>query len=157
MSTQPSHIPPIGSTGEAEQIIANLGRIMDALLATLAEETELVRAGHLNEATALETKKSELASRYLADTERLKSSKTFVSQSLPETLAALRRRHDEFHALLQINLTVLATAHAVSEGIVRGVVDELNRKQVPQTYGASGRANLPGPKRSQPLAISRTL
>jgi hypothetical protein len=35
----------------------------------------------------------------------------------------LRRKHDELHALLRINLTVLATAHAVSEGIIRGVAE----------------------------------
>jgi hypothetical protein len=58
---------------------------------------------------------------------------------------------------LKTNLTVLATAHAVSEGIIRGVSGELARKQAPSTYGASGQANTPGPKASQPLAISRTL
>ena len=57
----------------------------------------------------------------------------------------------KFRALLQINLTVLATAHAVSEGIMRGVSDELARKAAPQTYGATGRANAPGPSAAQPL------
>jgi hypothetical protein len=52
---------------------------------------------------------------------------------------------------------VLATAHAVSEGIIRGVSDELARKRAPQTYGASGRANAPSPQAGQPLAVCRTL
>jgi hypothetical protein len=52
---------------------------------------------------------------------------------------------------------VLATAHAVSEGIVRGVSGELARKSSPQTYGASGRANTPDPRAAQPLALSRML
>ena len=39
-----------------------------------------------------------------------------------------------------MNLTVLATAHAVSESIMRGVSAELARKATPQAYGASGRA-----------------
>ena len=69
----------------------------------------------------------------------------------------LIRRHDSFRALLQINLTVLATAHAVSEGIVRGVSGELARKASPQTYGASGRANAPDPRTAPPLAVSRML
>ena len=69
----------------------------------------------------------------------------------------MRKRHDAFQALLQINLTVLATAHAVSEGIIRGVSGELARKRAPSTYGASGRANAPSAKASQPLAVSRTL
>ncbi len=52
---------------------------------------------------------------------------------------------------------MLATAHAVSEGIVRGVSGEMARKAAPQTYGASGRANLPGRSAAGPLAVSRTL
>ena len=42
-----------------------------------------------------------------------------------------------------MNLTVLATAHAVSESIMRGVSAELARKATPQAYGASGRATRP--------------
>ena len=159
MSTPPKPFPApaIASVGEAQHAIANLERIMDALLATVEEETALVRNGRVTEAARLEEAKSELAGRYLAETERLKANKDFIRRSLPDALAALRRRHDNFHALLQINLTVLATAHAVSEGIVRGVSDEINRTQVPQTYGASGRAAPAKPKNRQPMAISRSL
>jgi hypothetical protein len=52
---------------------------------------------------------------------------------------------------------VLATAHAVSEGIVRRLSSDLSRKGCPQIYGASGRATAPDPKRAQPLAFSRML
>ena len=72
-------------------------------------------------------------------------------------LDRLRKRHDAFRALLQTNLTVLATAHAVSEGIMRGVSGEMARKQAPSTYGATGRANVPSSKTSQPLAFSKSL
>ena len=47
----------------------------------------------------------------------------------PELLSALQRHHDVFRAMLQVNLTVLATAHAVSEGIVRGVNVEMQRRK----------------------------
>ena len=152
----PQSLPGINSVGEAELVIANLGRIMDALLAAVEQETALVRDGKLSEAERLSAAKSELAGNYLATTERIKASRPFLSRSLPDQLAELRRRHDSFHAVLQINLTVLATAHAVSEGIVRGVSDEINRAQVPQTYGASGRATVTRPKNRQPIAVSRS-
>ena len=148
---------PVGSAGEAEQVVANLERIMDTLLALVEEETALVRAGKLNQASLLEAEKTELAGHYLAATERLKASRPYLAQVLPDTLDALRRRHDEFRALLQINLTVLATAHAVSEGIVRGVASEINRTQVPTTYGASGKPAASAPKATPPIAISRSL
>jgi hypothetical protein len=52
---------------------------------------------------------------------------------------------------------VLATAHAVSEGIMRGVSAELARKATPQGYGASGRAATPSASHRQPLTLSRVL
>jgi hypothetical protein len=148
---------PIGSVGEAEQVITHLQEIMDSLIATVEEETARVRAGQLHEAAELEASKSELARQYTADTGRLVASKAFVAEALPDALEALRRRHDTFNALLQINLTVLATAHAVSEGIIRGVSSELARKQTPSSYGSSGRASVPNAKVSPPMAICRTL
>ncbi len=69
----------------------------------------------------------------------------------------LERLKPELVAGLEAGLTVLATAHAVSEGIMRGVSDELSRKAAPSTYGATGRANAPGRSAAQPLAISRVL
>jgi hypothetical protein len=69
----------------------------------------------------------------------------------------LQRQHDTFRAMLQINLTVLATAHAVSEGLVRGVNTEIQRKNIPNTYTASGRRAAPGPRNITPLAVSRSL
>ena len=59
--------------------------------------------------------------------------------------------------MLQVNLTVLATAHAVSEGIVRGVNAELQRRNVPNTYTATGQRAAPGPRNISPLAVSRSL
>ena len=57
----PQSLPGINSVGEAELVIADLGRIMDALLATVEQETILVRAGKLSEAERLSAAKSELA------------------------------------------------------------------------------------------------
>ena len=87
----------------------------------------------------------------------MKAARNAIARLAPEALERLRRRHDTFQGLLRTNLTVLATAHAVSEGIIRGVSGELARKQAPSTYGASGRAQTPSSKTSPPLAISRTL
>jgi hypothetical protein len=148
---------PIASAGEAERVIANLNTIMDRLVETVEEETARVRAGRLADAAELAEGKAELGRRYAAESERVQAARELIARSLPDALDALRKRHTTFQALLQTNLTVLATAHAVSEGIIRGVSGELARKRAPSTYGATGRANAPSAKASQPLAISRTL
>ena len=54
----------IASAGEAEQAIANLNTIMDRLEQTVAEETALVRAGHLRDGRRARGVKGELARRY---------------------------------------------------------------------------------------------
>lgn len=138
-------------------IASDLTAAMDEIVRIVEQETELVRAGRLAEATRLQPAKSELANRYYAGTSRLTAMMPALKTAQPQLVADLKRRHDEFRALLQINLTVLATAHAVSEGIMRGVSDELARKAAPSTYGASGRTNAPGASAAQPLAVSRVL
>jgi hypothetical protein len=148
---------PIATAGEAEHAIADLNAVMDRLEAALTEETARLRAGRLSAARELDPAKTELAGLYAAQSERVKAARSLIAQALPEAAVALRARHQAFRSLLQTNLTVLATAHAVSEGIIRGVSGELARKQTPTTYGASGRASAPSAKTSQPLALSRKL
>lgn len=148
---------PISTAEEAERAIRHLGTIMDRLVETVEEETAHLRRGRLRDALALETRKKDLTIDYAAESLRLKAAPAAVATALPQALAALRERHAAFQAVLQVNLTVLATAHAVSEGIIRGVSGELARKSAPSTYGAGGRANGPGARAGQPLAISRTL
>jgi hypothetical protein len=151
--------PEIAARGsDAHQMVGDLLTIMDALVATVEQETELVRSGQLRQAVELEKTKSELTSRYLADNARLKANaSTTIAQGLPKAMEMLRQRHESFRALLQINLAVLATAHAVSEGIIRGAAGELARRSAPQTYGASGREIGGSPRSAPPVAVSRTL
>ena len=147
----------ISTAIEAERAIGHLNMIMDRLVATVEQETAQVRAGKLHDAVQNDEAKVELARAYAAESERVKAAKDIIAKNLPAALEQLRKRHGAFRSLLQTNLQVLATAHAVSEGIIRGVSGELARKQAPSTYGATGRANTPGSKTSQPLAVSKSL
>jgi hypothetical protein len=152
-----SNIASVGSAAEGGKLIQHMLDVMDALLATVEEETQLVRNGRLAEAAKLEAVKTELSGMYVDDTARIRANQGFLSKSTPDLVDELRERHDQFRALLQINLTVLATAHAVSEGIMRGVSAELARKATPQGYGASGHAATPSASSMQPLTVSRVL
>src|SRR4051794_14071868 len=135
----------------ARKLAEDLMDVMGALLGVIEHETELVRAGKVREAMRLEQQKSELSRRYMVTVETLKTSQKYLAQVSPELLTTLRRHHDTFRAMLQINLTVLATAHAVSEGIVRGVNTEIQRRNIPNTYTASGQRAAPGPRNLTPL------
>ena len=153
----PDAVPLAATPADARKLAEGLMEVMSALLGVIERETELVRAGKVREAMALEPKKSELSRRYVGTIAHLKNSQSYLSRATPDLLNTLHRHHDTFRAMLQINLTVLATAHAVSESIVRGVNAEVQRRNIPNTYTASGRRATPGPRHMTPLAVSRTL
>lgn len=139
----------VGALTPAGQLMEQLCGIMDALQEIIKQETELVRAGRLREAAVLEKKKSELARLYFAHAAQLKA-----ISNLPKIADQLARRHRDFQMLLQTNLTVLATARAVAEGIIRGVAGELARRTAPKTYGRSGRPPIQA-KTVPPISFSR--
>ena len=153
----PAPIPMASTPAEARKLAENLMDVMSALLGVIERETELVRAGKIREAMAFEPKKTELSRRYVHAVARLKASQKYLTQAAPELLTTLHRHHDVFRAMLQINLTVLATAHAVSESVIRGVNVEIQRRNIPNTYSSAGRRVTPGQRDITPLAVSRSL
>jgi|SRR5579862_373859 len=148
---------PITSAAEAEQAVATVTALIEKLSDLVERETALVRAGQMRTATHLGREKSQLAGELYASGERLKANAKFVLKTAPARCAALARLQETFRGVVQKNLIVLATTHAVSEGIVRRLSGDLARKTSPQLYGASGRATAPHPKHGKPLAISRKL
>jgi hypothetical protein len=159
-SSEPATSPiprVIATAAEAEQAIAFFSGVMDELRSVAEEETALVRAGHVAKATRLEPRKAQLAGQFFASAERFKANAKFLTQALPERCGALKEQHAALQAVLQKNLVVLATAHAVAEGIMRRLSGEVVRRTTPQVYGAAGRTLAPSPQHARPLAVSRTL
>jgi hypothetical protein len=155
MQAQRPATAPAGA--EARKLAEDLMDAMNALLGLIERETELVRAGKVREAMTFEGKKQELSRNYVAAVSQLKANQPQLAKTAPELLSTLHRHHDAFRAMLQVNLTVLATAHAVSESVVRGVNAEIQKRNVPNTYTAAGRRAAPGPRHITPLAVSRSL
>jgi hypothetical protein len=147
----------IATTAEAEKAIAQVADLIDKLRGVVEQETALVHAGDLRNAATLGPQKSELTSKLSVAGEGLKANAKFLLQAAPASAAALRNVQEAFRTVLQRNMIVLATAHAVSEGIVRRLSGDLARKAAPQVYGASGRTAAPNPKQGKPLAVSRVL
>lgn len=153
----PAPIPMAATPAEARKLAENLMDVMSALLGVIERETELVRAGKIREAMALGPNKTELSRHYAGAVGHLNGSHKYLAKAAPELLTTLHRHHDIFRAMLQVNLTVLATAHAVSESIIRGVNTEIQRRNIPNTYTSAGRRAAPGPRHITPLAVSRSL
>jgi len=153
----PSLYPPVTNAEQARALAENLMDVMNALLSVIENETELVRAGKLREAMKLEPEKTELSRRYVGVVGQMKASQKYLSETAPDLLKTLHRHHDVFRPMLQVNLTVLATAHAVSENVVRGVNAEVQRRNVPNTYTSAGRRAVPSSRHFTPLSVSRSL
>ena len=146
-SPAPAPARAISTPAEARKLAEDLMDVMSGLLGVIERETELVRAGNVREAMRLEDQKGELSRRYMVAVENLKNAQKYLAQVSPELLTTLRRHHDTFRAMLQINLTVLATAHAVSS-IVRGSTEIHARHSTP-----NGSDNAP-PGRATPRSRS---
>jgi hypothetical protein len=149
--------PAIASKAEATAVMIEIRDLMIELCEIVGEETALVRAGRLTSAGKMAERKSELARAFMNHAARLRASSRYLANTTPRLLDELRQQHEQFRAKLQINLTVLATARAVSEGILRGVSNELARRSTVQTYGASGCRQPQDRRAPPPIALSRSL
>jgi hypothetical protein len=147
----------ITTAAEAERAIDDLSALIQKLSGLMEEETTLVRAGKVSRTVDLGRTKAELAHQLYTAGERMKANAKFLMQAMPARCAALQRVQEAFRAVLQKNMIVLATTHAVSEGIMRRLSGDLAKKAAPQVYGSTGRTTAPHPKYGQPLAISKKL
>ncbi len=148
---------PIATIADGEQAIDTMMALIRDMTGLVEQEMALVHAGHIRAAAALEPAKAQLSGQLFKAGERLKGSAKFLLRALPARCVALADVQETLRTVLQRNMIVLATAHAVSEGIMRRLSSDLARKASPQVYGASGRATAPNPRHGQPLAVSRTL
>src|SRR5437868_15244880 len=86
--------PAISTPADARKLAEKLVDAMSALLGVIERETELVRAGKLREAMALEPKKTELSRSYVDAVGQLKASQKYLAGTAPELLTTLHRHHD---------------------------------------------------------------
>ncbi|HEY7383626.1 MAG TPA: hypothetical protein VH743_08140 [Beijerinckiaceae bacterium] len=143
---------------EADQLITSVLGTMGQLEKVLADETAHVRVGRIREGLAAEARKSELASAYLRGLEVVKSNAIALARFAPDALARLKTAHAAFSQVIQTNQTVLATARAVSENLLKSVADEVNRLSTPQGYAPAGPRGAPRPPpKSEPLLVSKRL
>jgi hypothetical protein len=153
----PIPTPASAGVAEASAMMIEIGKLMTELCEIIETETDLVRAGRVAAAAKAAERKSEVARAFMHKLTQLHVGSRHLAGVAPQLLDALRRQHEQLCAKLQVNLTVLATARAVSEGILRGVSNELAKRSTVQTYGASGRHHIRAVHPVVPIALSRCL
>ena len=143
----------VASRDDACRLIAEIVRLLGEFEAVLETETAHLRAGRLRQGLAAQERKAELGGSYLRAVQSCRTNAIALARFAPAEVATLRAAHDRFQAAVDRNQVVLATARAVSEGLVRGLAAEMS--QAPQTYGAT-RQFVPVRTGPSPLACSRS-
>ena len=144
----------ITTNHDAEALLTRIGDSMVALVKIFEEETSLVKAGRLSEASGLAEEKAALASQYLREIEILKANAPFLGRAVPTLIDELRKAHAAFREILSLNLRVVATAQSVAEGIMRGAASQAAARVAPKGYSADGRMSGKAPVR--PVMLSRS-
>jgi hypothetical protein len=147
--------PRVTNRDEAERMVRALMDLMGTLTKVLNEETALVKSGRISDALNSESRKGELSANYLKSLEALKANAVALARFAPAALEDLKTAHTGFSKVIEKNQTVLATARAVSEGLIRSLADEISAKSRPSHYGpATGAPRASG---TGPMVLSRKL
>ena len=156
---EPSRPAPVrvADAGGAERLVAETLGVMRELEAVLGRESDHVRVGRLAEGLAEAPRKTALAGAYLQGLQAVKANAVALARFAPEGVAALREAHGRFTEAVAANQAVLATARAISEGLLRNLSTELTRSAEPKGYGGRPAPSPYGHRRSAPLVLSRSL
>jgi hypothetical protein len=156
--TRSAEPPRIAARGDVERLVEGLLARMDDLGRLLETETADIRVGRIREGLANEPRKGELAAHYMAGLEAVKANAVALARLAPDALDRLRHAHARFGTVVQANQNVLATARAVTEGLIKSIADDLARAARPQVYGGTGAmAGDPRAMRGEPLVVSKRL
>ena len=144
---------PVASRADAEALIRRATDAVAALEAALEAETRHISAGRIGQGLAGERAKAELTGAYLAAITAAKTNAVAAKRLAPDLLSSLRVAQATLHAAALRNQAVLATAKAVSEGLIRAMADEVAKQARPQAYAIPARHAAP-PRAPGPVAFS---
>lgn len=128
---------------------------LEALVSIMNEETTLLRAGRMKEASALTGEKTALAQDYVGLVRSIQRQTARLLKEAPNEVRMLRSGHERLATQMAENLRVIATARNVTEDILTDVAHAVGQKQAPKTYGASGQMS-PGAPAARGIAINRS-
>lgn len=147
--------PPVPLPGEPEEVCADATATLTKLVDVMNNETTLLRAGRLLEASELAAPKAELAQKYVGLARAIQHNAKMLKETAPHLLVALQKHQSALATQMAENMRVLATAKSLSEEIVGDVAAQLGQIQKPKTYGVTG-SNGPKAQSLQGVSINKT-
>lgn len=150
-----ANTPPVPLPGEPEEVCAEAHETLTRLVDVMNNETTLLRAGRLLEASELAAPKAELAQKYVGLARAIQHNTAFLKENAPHLLVNLQKHQSALATQMAENMRVLATAKSLSEEIVGDVAAQLGQAQKPKTYGGNGAA-APKVQSFQGVSINKT-
>lgn len=137
---------PMLAPEAALAVVADVLATMERLESLLDAETRLVKEGRIGEALAHEAEKANLATAYMQGLEQVKANALTLTRNAPESIADIKAAHGRFARAIETNQAVLATARAVSEGLMRALAVEAGITPAASGYapGQSQPGHMPG-------------
>jgi flagellar biosynthesis/type III secretory pathway chaperone len=130
---------------------------LEALVSVMNQETTLLRAGHLKQASAMTGDKTALAQDYVGLVRSIQRQTARLLKEAPEEVTLLRAGHERLVTQMAENLKVLATARSVTDSILSDVATTVGQKGRAKTYGADGELARNPDGAARGIAINRAL
>lgn len=130
--------PAIPLPGTPEDVCADAHDTLTKLVDIMNNETTLLQAGRLIEASECAGPKAELAQKYVGLARAIQHNTDILKETAPHLLMDLQKHQTALTTQMAENMRVLATAKSLSEEIVGDVAAQLGQIQKPKTYGDNG-------------------
>ncbi|KKC35668.1 hypothetical protein WH87_15730 [Devosia epidermidihirudinis] len=130
---------------------------MSALVNVMNEETTLLRAGHVRQASTLTPDKARLAQDYVGFARSVQRQGDRLRAEAPTAVERLKLGHESLATQMAENLRVLATARTVTEDILTDVAKVVGQQNKAKTYGRAGTIAADPGSAARGIAINRSL
>jgi hypothetical protein len=130
---------------------------LTALVDVMNQETTLLRAGHLRQASLLTPEKAKLSQDYVGFARSIQRQTARLQAEAPEALDRLRNGHESLATQMAENLRVLATARMVTEDVLTDVAKVVGQQNRAKTYGQAGSIAVDSSSSARGIAVNRAL
>ena len=128
-----------------------------ALVNVMNQETTLLRAGHMREASTLTPDKTRLAQDYVGFARSVQRQGDRLKLQAPDGVERLKLGHERLATQMAENLRVLATARTVTEDLLTDVAKIVGQQNKAKAYGRSGAISADPACSARGIAVNRAL
>jgi hypothetical protein len=128
-----------------------------ALVDVMNQETTLLRAGHMRQASTLTPEKTRLAQDYVGFARSVQRQSARLKAQAPDAIDRLRSGHERLATQMAENLRVLATSRTVTEDLLTDVAKIVGQQNKAKTYGYGGQIKTDPAASARGIAVNRAL